>query len=522
MELDLQKNEPIHGALARYATDHGKSPLRLIQRLLPSTNSNAIAFVLPQHLQLLIDHLPPMLGLTPLQLAAQHTFFPAVAPFLESNEAELLLQRMTNGGSAPAYPICHAMGDHRPPVIRYCPACAAEDRSSTCGVARWRIIHQLYGIVACAKHKCHLINTSCGFGSQRIFHDAEIVIPSSLPEVELAHPNDIQMAEDLVVLFSPSCSRPGRKRIRAMLRRMVSESPLLQATTVRLKEERLYNGLVEFYGAKWLQRFNSNPKACTNNLLGGQLKIRPAIFNALLGRFFGLSLSEFLATATSAEPIDSPQEQNSKEQRVYSRIWKPSSQTIEANRQRIVELLRRSPNATRKEVRSAAAYSVNLLFRSDRKWIKAILPARKPRQRLNWHALDAQKSAMVHNAAKELQSSPGRPKRITIEVLRLATVGCRWRGPKYKKKLPLLYGALKEEVETPHAYTERIMRWLCREVAMGRRRPFASVNEFLSHAKLSMNPGNHPELRVRARELLAASPTDKSSFINSAIKASAA
>lgn len=523
MEIDLQKNEPIHGALARYATDHCKSPLRLIHRLLPGTNSNAIAFVLPHHLQLLLDHLPPKLGLKPEQLATQHTFFPAIAPFLETSEADLLLHRMIKGGVIPPYPICHMLryGEEQP-AIRYCPVCAANDRSSTFAVARWRMAHQLFGIGACAEHKCRLIATGCGFSAQRVFHDAEVVIPTNLPEAESAEPNDIQMAVDLACLFSPTCPRPGRRRIAGTLSQRAKELFSNRATPRGSIKGHLCSDMADLYGIGWLQRLSPDLEFRVNRLLNQNSENCPAVFSALLGRFLGLPLSELLAAAINAECSYS---RPPKRHRLTPHA-KFLPETIEIHRRRILELRRKRPNATRSEIRSSAPYSLRILNRSDPKWTEANLPAIQQHLRLNlrmnWPALDAQKEAMVRSAAKILRGSPDRPKWVTVDALRKATIGSKWSGSKERKKLPLLNAALEEERDTPFTYAQRVMRWLCEEIGAGRCKPFAEVRPFLVHAKLSQLARKYPEIPVTAEKFLTALSTNENALIRPADKPAAA
>lgn len=541
MELDLQKNEPIHGALARYATDHCKSPLRLIRRLLPGTNSNAIAFLLPHHLQLLVDHLPPKLGLTPEQLAAQHTFFPAVAPFLETSEADLLLQRMIHGGMISPYPICHMLRHcDEQPFIRYCPACAAHDRSSLFAVARWRMTHQLFGIEACAEHKCRLITTGCRLGTQRVFHDAEAAIPDKLQEIEPAEPTDIQIAEDLAILFSPDCPRPGRRRIAATLRLRAKEWISSHAPCHQSVDGRLFSGLIDHYGIGWLQRSGTNSESRIRRLLLHETRVCPALFSALLGRFFGLPLAELLATATNIELSASPPQKwrslltNNSELpgSPPAKKWgtvhysKLPARCIEAHRIRILKVLHERPNATRKELRSFVDYSLRILFSVDRKWINANLPATQLRSRLNLKinrlTLDAQKAAMVRQAAEKLRNSSDRPTWIKFSTLRRATIGSKWSQLRELKKLPLLHAALQEEIDTPHTYAERTIRWLCGEIAEGKRGRFADVRLFLVHAKLYQLARKYAEIPLMAEKFLAALSTSKISRANPANQTAAA
>jgi hypothetical protein len=537
LELDLQKNEPIHGALARYATEHCISPLRLIHHLLPGTNSNAIALLLPHHLQLLIDHLPPKLGLTPEQLAAQHTFFPAVAPFLETSEANHLLQRMIYGGVVPGYPICHTplFGDDQP-FIRYCPVCAANDRSSMFAVARWRMMHQLFGVEACAEHKCRLIKTGCRFSAQRVFHDAETVIPDNLPKIEPAEPKDIQMTEDLAFLFSPACPRPGRRRIAATLQQRAREWMSYRSPSHQSAEGPLITELINHYGIGWLQRSSLDSGLRISRVMRSKNRIYPAFFSALLGRFLGLPLAELLAAAINVElPLLASQKQcprltsNSDvpelrpaRRRKFNRYSLCSAQTIESHRHRILKLRRERPNATRREIRFVANYSLQVLFCADPEWIKANLPVAQPSLKINWSRLDAQKAAMVRNAAEMLRSSSDRPTWIQFRTLRKATIGNKWRQPKYLKKLPLLRAALQEERDTPCTYAERTMRWLCREITEGRCIAFAEVRHFLVHAKLDQLARKYPEIPLMAERFLAALSTNKIPRANPANQTAAA
>lgn len=97
------------------------------------------------------------------EIVLNHTMFPYYGRFINQERRQEALQALIsmNGNYRNLLPIpstkCHC--------LRYCPLCAANDRT-TYGESYWHRIHQLPGICICPIHHCNLICTDIAISSE--------------------------------------------------------------------------------------------------------------------------------------------------------------------------------------------------------------------------------------------------------------------------------------------------------------------------------------------------------------------
>ena len=89
------------------------------------------------------------------ELILQHTMVPQYARFLPLSEKQEAIHRMEYDYCDPHFLFPILIRDEEDAFLRYCPACAQEDRD-TYGETYWHRKHQLRGIRVCHKHGCWL------------------------------------------------------------------------------------------------------------------------------------------------------------------------------------------------------------------------------------------------------------------------------------------------------------------------------------------------------------------------------
>lgn len=165
-----------------------------------------ISWDLPRHL----DHLSSVLPLAHpkdlYELLEGHTLFPFYRVFSKS------IMRPTTRGH---FERRHFLRDNKdecylPAVLRYCPACAQEDRRRY-GERYWHRVHQLPGVYLCSDHGTFLENTKLDLwsmsGSQCQRASAERVIRDErVRSIDHTKPEEVELlriARVMVQLLDP-------------------------------------------------------------------------------------------------------------------------------------------------------------------------------------------------------------------------------------------------------------------------------------------------------------------------------
>ncbi len=115
----------------------------------------------------------------------------------------------------------------------------------------------------------------------------------------------------------------------------------------------------------------------------------------------------------------------------------------------------------RKFVRQQIPRVYTWLYRHDRDWLEQHSPPRKrskPPRRVDWAARDAIISNLIHEAAQELHSQPGRPRRITTAAIGRA-IGYTAMIQQHLDLLPLTATVLAEVEESRIAFATRRIQW---------------------------------------------------------------
>lgn len=494
--------------MARTAANRNETPRWLLRKILSGFRAESLSFVLPTHLNQIAKNLPSALGITPDWLLEHTTFFPALAPFLERGEGELLRQRLFEGERPFNYPICSSKRQGTATsTIRYCPQCARDDRSQidsglmTLRDARWRREHNLFGVSVCWLHGCRLITTDLHYAEAGKLPEADAAIPADPPDAIAGEAIDLTLAQDVAALFAPGCVRPGRLRIATALR------GLAMGKGCAFNEQDLNSKMIErairdFWGDRWLTAqgivFSSASTAWHREVTTANARVYPAIRYAIMARAFGLSLTQLLVDAARLEPQGSLRNNSLKPPRGLR------SKTIEKRRAALLAFRKQHPDFTRSELYRAANHTMALLHKHDSEWLEAHLPPKITMEMSagsRWEEMDSNATRDVILAAEKMRSSAGKPSRITNRLLRVA-VGQRGRcAAMWRERLPQFHRALEEAVESDVEYARRRIFWLEEDYAKGRQAT-RGLSCYLQQAGLEVLAKNDAQIREMAVEAI--------------------
>ena len=137
------------------------------------------------------------------EVVEKHTMFPCYGRFLPKERRQKAFQSLVSmkGNYHNLLPIPQSKnGEIR--CLRYCPACAANDREQY-GEAYWHRIHQIIGIRMCPIHRCYLIDSDVIISGQATpsLKTAEEMMPQSESCVFADNEIEIHVATYMATVF---------------------------------------------------------------------------------------------------------------------------------------------------------------------------------------------------------------------------------------------------------------------------------------------------------------------------------
>ena len=143
-------------------------------------------------------------GTGPEQVILGHTMAPAYARFLPVEARQMALQQMSRMEGKPymMLKVTHRRQD-RTRYLRYCPACAEQDREIY-DETYWHRSAQIQGIDVCPKHSCYLHDSELVVSANTppMLVSAEEIIPQDLEVVKCENTLQIELAEYVMELFN--------------------------------------------------------------------------------------------------------------------------------------------------------------------------------------------------------------------------------------------------------------------------------------------------------------------------------
>ena len=154
---DPYPDEILYSAAARYHHRSKNKKTSITARDWFGEDPYRVVVDFPSHLDYLISALPLGHLYTADILIEKHTLFPFYIPFLPAGRAKKIREYMrssVDGGAV--YPLLGLLTSKITlNALSYCPLCAQEDRKEY-GEAYWHRIHQIPGVIVCAKHQLFL------------------------------------------------------------------------------------------------------------------------------------------------------------------------------------------------------------------------------------------------------------------------------------------------------------------------------------------------------------------------------
>ena len=108
-------------------------------------------------------------------LIREHKLLPVYAPFLPPDRLTKIQAAMEGSGTIPKGSGAANVCVRNPDTLRFCPACAVEERNRT-GEAYWHRLHQVAGVLVCPTHDVFLESSAIPLRALTRLHAAEDVV----------------------------------------------------------------------------------------------------------------------------------------------------------------------------------------------------------------------------------------------------------------------------------------------------------------------------------------------------------
>ena len=177
----------------------------------------------------------------------RHTMFPYHCRFLPMERKIKAMQALINMDSN--YRNYILFPKRKPtPSMRYCPMCAADDRT-TKGETYWHCLHQIQEMLVCPIHHCYLINTEYKL-SGKLSPDlipAEIVIPLSESITLCKNKNSILLSEYIKEIFYMPIKMDDNFSVDAVLKKRTENTKYRSPRGGICRIADLYKDFADYY-----------------------------------------------------------------------------------------------------------------------------------------------------------------------------------------------------------------------------------------------------------------------------------
>jgi len=184
--------------------------------------------------------------------------------------------------------------------LRYCPACAVEERNAY-GEAYWHTHHQIRNMIVCPKHGCRLISSTVPAKSEQCFTfcPAELYI-TDVEATQEGNPKLLQFAKYMAAVFDAPMDFERDIPISAILYNGMSRTKYLKVTGRSRYTKTLVEDLTAFYGSMGL------PSIATMSQIQRVLLRDRYDFSVVcqLAFFLGMSVEELTAPKLTPEQIE--------------------------------------------------------------------------------------------------------------------------------------------------------------------------------------------------------------------------
>ncbi len=160
-------DELLYSILARYHVRSGNTSSKMTMTELFNTDTVTAVVDMPSGLNVLAKRIPYSRKIRPYDLMLGHTLFPYYTAFLPESRAKSVVATMRGnmGGAIHTMTGIMASTIRVPEYLRFCPACAKEDREKF-GEFYWHRFHQIPGVILCPQHETFLLDSTVKLHSQ--------------------------------------------------------------------------------------------------------------------------------------------------------------------------------------------------------------------------------------------------------------------------------------------------------------------------------------------------------------------
>lgn len=317
---DLYPDELLVSGWARYENWVQYGHRRALMEDLFGYDKKMVDFVLPSGLGAFTAALPPGHRAANVDdLMTHHTLLPYYGAFQPAEQQQFLRQQM---GGYEAVNLRSPMGlsqsePQMPRMLRYCPTCAADDRTAF-GETYWHHIHQAAGVMVCPKHAVWLEVTEAPMWvtpGKTTFPLAETTVPVSVPRpvnVEIVGERHLLRLAQAVkwLLEHPDISREdiqlqARCRTQLVDRGLASYSKRFKQTEILdVFQETFTPELLAYLSCDWSNRYTTT--SWPSRLLhGGHHSPKFVLYMLLLMLFVAEDVPAFLALPIGFAPFGS-------------------------------------------------------------------------------------------------------------------------------------------------------------------------------------------------------------------------
>lgn len=305
--------------------------------------------------------------------------------------------------------------------LRYCPACAGEDRERH-GETYWHRSHQIQGLKICGKHRCYLRESSVSMNRKASpgLMDAESAIPSGEEAILCGNEKEISLAEYLLQVFSAGMDLEGSISAADFLRLRLDRY-CRSDSGASISLERLYEDYREFY-----QGMDVMTRGQVQKVLSGK---RWNFFDICqMGMFAGIPASELAAIPDDVEEA----------------LREPVFVQVSEELQLDYELVHRIGEAVLRRYEG-----------------RERVQRRGGKRGFAWEKMDEQLLPAVRDTVKRLsENGRERPKRITVSAV-TKEMGL---PEKRFEKLPRCREEIRKHQETQEKYWAREAVWAYRKL----------------------------------------------------------
>lgn len=268
----------------------------------------SVAVDLPTRLGVFAERLPPGSIFSADYLVRRHTLAPYYLPFMPAARADALLHEMHTGGAGDASRLLglSACTVPLPSHLRFCARCVRSDHAQY-GVAAWRRVHQLPGVLVCPEHGVPLFETSVRrierLASRRLTELSDEVMANATPvPVPLGSGKVARaLARDSLWLLTTVVAPVGLEWLHGRYRQGLVAAGLTNPAHRKMPISPITEAFVAHYGREWLEAvgcpvvLGPNNESWLSRLLRKPRSAMHPLQHLLVINFLGVSAADFLS-----------------------------------------------------------------------------------------------------------------------------------------------------------------------------------------------------------------------------------